>query len=565
MSEAATHPGGAELLFLPLGGAGEIGMNLNLYGYGPPDDETWLMVDLGVTFNDGALPGVDVITPDPAFIAERRDRLAALVLTHAHEDHIGAVPYLWPQLRCPIYATPFTVSVLKRKLAETDFADAVEIIEVPLGGRLVIGPFELELVTLTHSIPEPNAIVIRTPLGTVFHTGDWKFDPDPVVGEVADEATLRRIGEEGALAVVCDSTNVFTPGESGSEADILENLDEIIAARTGRVAVACFATNVARLETIATAAAKNGRDVVLAGRSLQRIVAAARENGYMSDVAAFLTEDDAGFLPDDKALIICTGSQGEPRAALARIAEGDQPRVALNAGDTLIFSSRVIPGNERAIGELQAKFLRRGIEVVTARDSMIHVSGHPARDELARMYQHLRPEIAVPVHGELRHLTEHAQLARDCQVPHAVVCENGAVVRLAPGAAGVINHVPAGRLAADGNRLVPVDSEVVKSRIRTMWNGFAVLTVVLDGARLAAEPQISTSGLVEDDDDPDLDAVRLAVQETIDRLLPDAGGADDDAVAEEVRIAARRAFRALFDKRTVTRVHLVRRNGTTGE
>ncbi len=547
-----------ELLFVPLGGAGEIGMNLNLYGFGPPGNETWLMVDLGVTFNDGELPGVDVIMPDPAFIEERRGNLAALVLTHAHEDHLGAVPYLWPRLKCPIYATPFTVSVLKRKLSETDFADQVEIIEVALGSRFSIGPFDLELVTLTHSIPEPNAIALRTPLGTVFHTGDWKFDPDPVIGEPADEATLSRIGEEGALAVVCDSTNVFVDGSTGSEADILDNLSGIIAGCAGQVAVACFATNVARLETIATAAARNGRDVVLAGRSLQRITEAARENGYMQDVPAFLMEEDAGFLPDDKTLIICTGSQGEPRAALARIAAEDHPRINLNPGDTLIFSSRVIPGNERTIGELQAKFLRRGIKVITAKDHMIHVSGHPARDELTRMYQHLRPQIAVPVHGELRHLVEHAELARGCQVTHAIVNENGGAVRLAPGAPGIIDHVAVGRLTSDGNRLVPTGSEIVKSRTRAMWHGFAVVTVIVDQGEVDDEMPISTSGLLDDEDDPILDEVRLAVRDAIDKLSPGAEQADDLVVSEAARVAARRAFRGLFDKRPITRVHLVR-------
>lgn len=547
-----------ELRFVPLGGAGEIGMNLNLYGYGPEGDEDWLMIDLGVTFNDGELPGVDVIMPDPAFIEERKDRLLGLVLTHAHEDHLGAVQYLWPRLRCPIYATPFTVSVLRRKLTETDVASEVEIIETPLAGRFSLGPFDLELVTLTHSIPEPNAIALRTPLGAVLHTGDWKFDPDPVVGEPADEETLRRIGEEGVLAVVCDSTNVFTPGDSGSEADILDNLSEIIAGCAGQVAIACFATNVARLETIATAAARNDRDVVLAGRSLRRITEAAHENGYLKDAPAFLTEEDAGYLPDDKTLIICTGSQGEPRAALARIAAETHPRIALNPGDTLIFSSRVIPGNERAITELQAKFIRRGIKVITAKDAMIHVSGHPARDELTRMYQHLRPEIAIPVHGEFRHLTEHAALARTCQTPHAIVNENGGSVRLAPGAPEITDRVPVGRLAADGNRLVPIAGEIMKSRTRAMWRGFAVVTVILDRGEVDEEMPISTAGLLDDEDDPVLDTVRLAVRDAINRLSPGAEDADDHTVSETARIAVRRAFRTLFDKRPVIRVHLVR-------
>ncbi len=546
-----------ELVFVPLGGAGEIGMNLNLYGYGRPGEETWVMVDLGVTFADNTLPGVDIVLPDPSFIVERRDRLAGLVLTHAHEDHIGAVQYLWPRLGCPIYATPFTLSVLRRKLAENGFEGDIEINEIPLGGRFSVGPFDMELITLTHSIPEPNAIAITTPAGTVMHTGDWKFDPDPVIGPPSDVDALERFGDAGVLAIVCDSTNVFTPGTSGSEADILDQMTALIGARTGKVAVACFATNVARLETIAKAAAANGRDVVLAGRSLQRITDAARENGYLGEVAAFLDEKDAGYLPDDKTIIICTGSQGEPRAALSRIATGEHRNVALGSGDTVIFSSRVIPGNEPAIAQLQDALVRRGVEVVTAENHMIHVSGHPARDELVQMYQHVRPRISVPVHGEHRHLVEHAALARECQVPSAFVVDNGSVLRLGPGEPGIIDHVQAGRLAVDGNRVVAIDGETVRSRIRTMWNGFAVLTLVVDGAGEAEDMQFSTSGLFDDEDDEILDGVRLAVREGLAKLSTVALR-DDDLVAETARIAARRAFRQAIDKRPTIRVHLVR-------
>ncbi len=548
-----------ELLFVPLGGAGEIGMNLNLYGYGQPGAHTWMMVDLGVTFGDGATPGVDVIMPDPSFIVERRDKLAGLVLTHAHEDHLGAVQHLWPQLRCPIYATPFTLSILRRKLSETDFADQVEIIEVPLGGKFSVGPFDLELVTLTHSIPEPNAIAITTPLGTVLHTGDWKFDPGPVIGEASDEEALRRIGDDGVLAMVCDSTNVFSPGESGSEADLLPNLTELIGEAKGRVAVACFATNVARLDTIARAAEANGRDVVLSGRSLQRITVAAKENGYLTGLQKFLTEDDAGYLPDEKALIICTGSQGEPRASLARVAAGEHPRISLREGDMVIFSARIIPGNERTIGIMHDQFVRRGIRVVTPRDRFIHVSGHPARDELTKMYQLVRPKIAIPVHGELRHLVEHAKLARSCQVEQTIVGENGAATRLAPGPAKTIDHVPVGRLSAEGKRLVPMDSEVFRERIRTMWNGFAVVTAIIDSdAYLVGDLHVTTNGLVDnDDDDPLIEEVRIAVDEALDKLSAKEA-AKDSKVEEAIRIATRRTLRAEFDKRPVVKVHLVR-------
>src|SRR5947208_2885343 len=349
------------LFFVPLGGAGEIGMNLNVYGY----QGDWLIIDCGVTFGDDSQPGLEVVMPDPGFIVERRDRLLGIVATHAHEDHIGAIPYVWRQLRCQIWATPFTASFLRAKLAETGFADQVKIHVVPLSGRFTIGPFDLELITLTHSIPEPNAVALRTPVGTVLHTGDWKFDPDPLIGPTADEAALTRLGDEGVLALVGDSTNALRPGASGSEAELRRSLIDLIGRYDTRVAVACFASNVARLESIARAAAAHGREIALVGRSLWRIDKAARENGYLTDLPRFLTEDEAGYIPRDRILMICTGSQGEPRAALSRIARDDHPNITLEQGDVVIFSSRVIPGNEKPIGRLQNALVRLGVEVVT--------------------------------------------------------------------------------------------------------------------------------------------------------------------------------------------------------
>jgi ribonuclease J len=549
---------GDELVFVPLGGTGEIGMNLNLYGFGPPGDKTWLMVDLGVTFSDGNLPGIDVIMPDPTFITERRDRLAGILLTHAHEDHLGAVPYLWDRLRCPVYATPFTAAILRRKLGEAFFEETLEITVVELGSRFSIGPFDLELITLTHSIPEPNAVAIRCDLGTVIHTGDWKFDPDPVVGPAADEEALRRFGDEGVLAVIGDSTNVFTPGTSGSEGDLLDSLTEVIGACEKRVAVACFASNVARLHTIAAAARANGRDVVLAGRSLHRIEAAARETGYLEDVPAFIREEDAGYLPDNKTAIICTGSQGEPRAALSRIATGNHPNVSLGAGDKVIFSSRVIPGNETAIHELQNKLTLRGIDIITWNDALVHVSGHPARDELSLMYQYVRPRIAVPVHGEARHLAAHAALAKTCQVAETVVAENGAMVRLAPGAAGIIDHVPAGRLYVDGKRLVAANGEAVRGRGRIAYNGTAMVTVVVnEDGRLVGSAQLSHLGLLDDPDDELESAVLKAIETAIHKMTAQSRR-DDNAVREIARLAARRSFRESLGKKPQTQVHLVR-------
>jgi len=547
-----------KLLFLPLGGAGEIGMNLNLYGFGPREKEQWVMLDLGVTFNDGSLPGVDLITPDPAFIEDRRDKLLGLVLTHAHEDHLGAVPYLWPRLKCPVYATPFTASILKSKLLEVGLQDQVPVHIVPLSGSFTLGPFDFELITLTHSIPEPNAVVIRTALGTILHTGDWKFDPSPVTGPSADMDALRRLGDEGVDAIVCDSTNVFEPGQSGSEADLLSNLTEAIAECTGKVAVACFASNVARLETVSAAARANGRDVVIAGRSLSRIERAARDNGYLADTPVFIDADDAGYLPDDKSLIICTGSQGEPRAALSRIAAGDHPSITLGEGDTVIFSSRMIPGNEVAIGRLHNRLIRRGVRLVTPKNRFIHVSGHPARDELIEMYQLVRPRISVPVHGELRHLREHARLARECQVDTAIVVENGAMVQLSPDPPAVVGQVHSGRLSLEGNRLISVDSEIHKMRKRVMWHGTATVTMVIDadGATIKP-PRLSTTGLYESDDDP---ALATACDEAIRavKMATPAERGDDSKMSELVRIAVRRHFRNTLDKKPVTTVHLIR-------
>ena len=548
-------PDGEGLYFLPLGGSGEIGMNLNLYGH----RGKWLMVDLGISFADDTMPGLDVIMPDPAFIKAQRDNLVGLVVTHAHEDHLGAIQYLWPDLQCPVYCTPFTASVLRAKLYERQLANKVPIHEVPLGGRFELGPFQLEFVTVTHSIPEPNALAIRTGAGLVVHTGDWKLDPDPLVGAVADEARLRALGDEGVRAMVCDSPHAMVPGRSGSEAQVRETLTDLLGRFPNRIAVTCFATNVARLESIAAAAAANGRNVALVGRSLWRINEAARSNGYLADVPAFLSEHDAAYLPKDKLVMICTGSQGEPRSALARIAGGDHPQVTLDPGDTVVFSSREIPGNERAIGRVQNLLVNRGIEVVTADDAFVHVSGHPAQEELVQMYQWVRPKIAVPVHGEQRHQLAHAKLAQGCQVPHGLVPTNGDVVRLAPGPVEVVTQVRSGRLAIDGKRLVPLDTGLMRARTRMVHNGAAVATLVLNAkGELVTAPQVAVMGLLDGESDHDalldvVDAVREAIAG-----MPRPARQDDALVKEAARIAVRRCFNASHGKKPVTDVHLVR-------
>ncbi|GGF40559.1 MBL fold hydrolase [Aliidongia dinghuensis] len=542
-----------ELVFLPLGGAGEIGMNLNLYGYGGK----WLIVDLGISFPDETQPGIEVIMADPSFAAERKDELAGLIITHAHEDHIGAVAHLWPRLECPIYATPFTASVLRLKLAEAGLLHAVDIIEQPLGSRFPIGPFDIELISLTHSIPEPNALVIRTGAGTVLHTGDWKFDPNPLVGQTSDFAALTRLGEEGVDALVGDSTNALRAGEAGSEADVRESLIELVGRYDNRIAITCFASNVARLQSAAAAGAAHGRQVALVGRSLWRMEQAARENGYLDGTPPFITPEAAAELPRDEVLLICTGSQGEARSALARIAANDHQNITLEAGDTVIFSSRVIPGNERPIGRLQNQLAKRGVTVVTDDEHFVHVSGHPARDELSRMYQLVRPKVALPVHGEARHLIAHAQLAEECQVPQSVVIENGEMVRLAPGPAKVIDQVDTGRLGLDGKSLVALEGGAFKTRLRMTFNGSAVATVVLDRrGKLLALPQITVHGLIGEDAEDTMGLTR-AIERAVNGL-PAGSKTDDEAVREAARLAIRRSLNNSIGKKPVTEVHVVR-------
>ncbi|WP_114391796.1 ribonuclease J [Oleisolibacter albus] len=543
------------LYFLPLGGSGEIGMNLNLYSHAGK----WLMVDLGVSFGDESTPGIDLILPDTGFIEDRLDDLVGLVLTHAHEDHLGAVPHLWEDLRCPVYCTPFTAEFLRTKLDEKGLRKAVPIIEVPLGGRFQLGPFDLEFITVTHSIPEPNALVIRTAAGTVLHSGDWKLDPAPIIGPTADEAALKALGHQGVTALICDSTNALVPGVSGSEAAVRDSLTQLFGRYPHRIAVACFASNVARLHSIAKAAQANDRQVALVGRSLRRIDEVARATGYLDDLPPFLTEQEAGFIPRERLVMICTGSQGEPRAALARIAAGDHPDVDLESGDTVIFSAREIPGNEKSIARIQNALIKRGVEVVTADDAFVHVSGHPARDELISMYQWVRPAIAVPVHGEHRHLEAHAQLARDCQVPQALIPEDGALIRLAPGPAAMVGQVPAGRLVVDGRRIVPLGGQALRARHRMAQNGAAVVTLVLSAkGDLLAQPQVAAMGLLEEDEiEEELRDLGQRVRSAIESMTRGARQ-DDVAVKEAARLAVRRAFHGSQGRKPLTDVHLVR-------
>ncbi len=541
-----------ELAFLPLGGTGEIGMNLNLYRC----DGKYLAIDCGIGFGGSELPEADVIMPDPAFIAERRDKLLGLVITHAHEDHVGAVAHLWRQLRCPVYATPFTAAVLRRKLGEARLVEEVKIHVIAPGGSFDILPFRLQFLRVAHSTPEAQALAIRTPYGTIVHTGDWKLDPHPLVGPPTDEAAFSALGDEGVLAMVCDSTNALVEGHSGSEGDVRRSLSSLIKSIDGRIAVTCFASNVARVESVALAARDAGRTVALVGRSLRNLEVAARETGYLSTIPHFTPEDAANDVPDDNLLILITGSQGEPRSALARVAADTHPNIALGEGDTVIFSSRMIPGNEKAIGAVQDNLVRRGVRVMTDDDHMVHVSGHPARDELRRLYRLVRPQYAVPVHGEWRHLSAHAALAKELGAT-PLMLENGDILSLYPGRPEVTDSAPVGRLALDGNRVVPLQGGVMAARRRMLFNGVVVGSLAVDATgRIMGQARVTAPGLFEPED-----------PET-ERLSRDFAGAladlpaplrrDDSALADAARAALRKIVGRKLGKKPMVDVHLLR-------
>jgi ribonuclease J len=551
-----------ELVFLPLGGSNEIGMNFNLYGFGPAHDRKWIVVDLGVTFGDQTTPGVEIILPDPSYIEPYAKDIIGIVLTHAHEDHLGAVHWLWPRLKAPVYATPFTAFLLREKLRDAGILDDVPITEVPLGGRFSLGPFDLELITLTHSIPEPNGLAIKTPLGTILHTGDWKIDPEPQLGAPTDEAAIRRLGDEGVLAMVCDSTNVFVEGSAGSEADVREALGNLIKSLSGKIAVACFASNVARMDTVIRAAQACGRKVCLAGRSMHRMAAAARSVGLLQGLEPFINDDQAKHLPENEILFLCTGSQGEARAALSRIADGSHPHVKLGSGDHVVFSSRVIPGNEIPIRNLQNKLADRGVRLHTERDTPgIHVSGHPCRDELRQMYAWVRPEIAVPTHGERRHLIEHAAFAKDLQVPHAISPRNGDMVRLAPGMPEIIDEVPAGRLYVDGGVVTPENGDALRERRHAAFNGMLVVSIVLDGRnKIVSGPQVRGIGLAGDEEytlDDALDDLAEEAETAYKKLQGDVRELDE-AIESAISRAVKKAAFRIWERKPVVETTVLR-------
>jgi ribonuclease J len=552
--------GAGELVFAPLGGVGEIGMNLSIYGVGSERSRTWLAIDFGVSFgSEDLLPGIDLVLPDIRFLVEERRNLVGIVLTHAHEDHFGALLDLWPRLRVPVYATPFTAALLDAKRRGEPGAPEIPVHVVALGSRFTLGPFDIELVSVAHSIPESNALIIRTALGTVLHTGDWKIDPTPVIAPPTDEAKLRALGQEGVLALIGDSTNAVREGRSPSERDVAKTLAELVRKARGRVAVTTFASNVASIRSAAEAAAAAGREVVVIGRAMERIVQVARETGYLEGIGAFRGIEVYGQLSPDKVMALCTGSQGEPRAALARIAEESHPEITLTRGDCVVFSSRTIPGNEKPVNNIVNALVRQGIEVVTDRNELVHVSGHPRRAELEDMYGWVRPQIAIPVHGEALHLHEHAQLARRLGVKQVIECQDGDLIRLAPGRAEMIDEVPAARLYKDGRVLVEAEARTVSERRRLAFAGVvSVALVVTPQGELAADPELQLTGIPERDanGEPMAEVAYAAVMDAF-KSLPRPQRRDPDALAESLRRAVRNTLAAHWDKKPTCHVYVL--------
>ncbi|MCE9507374.1 MAG: ribonuclease J [Alphaproteobacteria bacterium] len=547
------------IYFVPLGGCGVFGANMSLYGY----QGQWIMVDCGMGFADDTMPGVDVLLPDPGFAVSLGDSLLGILLTHGHEDHIGAIQHLWPRLQKPLYATKFTMERILQSVSEQSWGNQTRIQEVPPQGKVELGPFSIRYIRMAHSIPEANALAITVKdVGTIVHTGDWKIDFDPVEGNVTDEKELIKLGDAGVLAVIGDSTNAMVPGHSGSERAVQENMVELFGEFRGKIAVSCFSTNVSRLRSIYTAARANKRQVCLVGRSLWKTDEAARRSGYLKDMPPFIDEDEASGMDESRVVYVCTGSQGEPRAALARIAAEEHPRVKLRADDVIIFSSRAIPGNERAIDRIKNRFHATGVIVVTDRDAPIHVSGHPYREELKQLYRWLRPKIVIPVHGEHMQMEKHALLAREVGVEQAVIPVNGQVIEIAgEGIASYVGEVNHGILAIEGNRIVAMDHEAILTRKRMMFNGSAVVTVVIDGrGALMAEPKVTALGLLDENCDLDAKYIADAVKEikNLIKNFPKEQRGDDAVMSEAVRVAARRFFNERFDRKPQTRVHLVR-------
>ncbi|MDI6026983.1 ribonuclease J [Corticibacterium sp. UT-5YL-CI-8] len=551
---------GDELVFVPLGGVGEIGMNFALYGFGPAATREWIVIDVGVTFPDATLPGVDLVLPDTRFIEQHLDRLRGIIITHAHEDHYGALLDIWPRLKAPVWMTPFSAGLLEAKRQGERGATKIPVTIYRAGETFTVGPFEIEAIPVSHSIPEPVSLAITTPAGTVVHTGDWKIDPDPEIGPMTDEARFRALGDKGVLALVCDSTNAMREGESPSEKAVGQGLREVIEKSVGRVAVTTFSSNVGRIRSIAEAARDAGRQCLVMGRSLKRVIDVAGELGYMDGLPPFISEEDFGYIPRENLVLICTGSQGEPRAALAKLARDEMKAVALSPGDAVVFSSRSIPGNEKDILAIKNALIDRGIKVIEDTDALVHVSGHPRRSELRRMYEWVRPQIGVPVHGEAAHLVAQGSLMSTSGIAQVAQVRNGDVLRLWPGSAEIIDQVPFGRVYKDGY-LIGSDEEMgIRDRRKLSFAGHVAVNVVLDDKyELSGDPDLVAIGVAEVDasgeaiDDLMLDAAIGAVDS-----IPRVRRKDLDLVQEAVRRAVRAAANEAWGKKPLVTVFVTR-------
>lgn len=550
----------SELVFLPLGGVGEIGMNLAMYGYGPEDDREWIVVDVGVSFPGPDLPGADLVLPDIRFLLSERPNLKAIVITHAHEDHYGALLDLWPKLKVPVFATPFTAGLLEAKRQSEIGAPEIPITIFQAGEKFSIGPFDIQAIAVTHSIPEPVSLAITTPLGTVVHTGDWKIDPAPSMGPMTDEALFRAVGDRGVLALVCDSTNALREGDSPSEREVSDSLRELIENARGRVAITTFSSNVGRIRSIAEAARDAGRQVLVLGRSMKRVIDVATELGYLDGLPEFLSEEDFGFIPRENCVIILTGSQGEPRAALAKISRDEMRNIALSPGDTVIYSSRTIPGNEKAIIETKNRLIEMGLQIITDDNALVHVSGHPRRNELKRMYSWVRPQILIPVHGEAAHLVAQGSLGAMAGIPEVAQVRNGDILKLAPGKPEIIDQAPFGRLIKDGKIIGDEEEVGIPERRKLSYVGHVAVSMILDAkSNIIGDPDLVSIGLPEADMQGELleDALYDAAVGAVESI-PRERRRDLDVVREAIRRAVRAAANETWGKKPIVTVFVNR-------
>ena len=548
-----------ELLFCPLGGSGEIGMNMNLYAYGKENNRKWIIVDMGVTFADDSIPGIDLIMPDPGFIIDKKDDLLGIVLTHAHEDHIGAVAHIWPELKCKLFATPFTAALITEKFKEKkiDISSFLKI--VPLNSKIKLGEFDIDFVTLTHSILEPNGLSIKTPLGTILHTGDWKIDPNPLIGNKIDQEKLEKIGDAGVSAMICDSTNIFSPGRAGSESDVRDSLLRIMELKTKKILVTSFASNVARMESIFYCAKKTGRSICLVGRSMHRIFKAAKKCGYLKGLIEPLEPRDAKKIAKNKILYLATGSQGEPMGAMNRIVNGSHPEVFLEDGDCVIFSSKIIPGNEKKLYNLQNQIVKNNIEIISEENAFVHVSGHPNRDDLKDMYKWVKPKSIIPVHGEHRHMQEHVKFAKEMQVPKTLLIENGDIIKLLPGEAPkVVDKAPSGRVYLDGSVNVETDSQSIKDRKNLSVNGYLEITLLVSNNGKIKKPIISFRGIPENqNNDPFVFDMEDEIFNICRTFSLDNKNQQRNLI-ETIKSNCRRIVREKTGKRPFTNINIVR-------